>query len=117
MCDELDNICRMGLLPDLTERYINVCREEDRFPNFAGFMRFCGFGAESIDKLKRNFPECYSELCMIFEDEALNADLPASVLSVYLKKRAGYDEEATSTSCDAGQLRLVFDHDIFADGK
>lgn len=117
MCDELDNICRTGLLSDFADRYIGVCREEKRFPNLAGFMRFLGLGAESVEKLKRNSPEAYSELCMIFEDEALNADLPASVLSVYLKKRAGYDEENTKTSCDAGQLRLVFDHDIFADGK
>lgn len=127
MCtDNLDLVCGMQVLPDLAERYLLNCREEksangkhERFPNLAGFCRFCGFNGSTIERMKRDYPESYSALCMIFEDEALNSEISPSVLSVYLKKRLGYssDTENLSSSCDLGQLKLVFEHDVIADGE
>ena len=82
----------MQLLSDFAERYILSCREtpsdkkkHSRFPNIAGFCRFCGIGSDQLNKLKEKYPNSYSALCLIFEDEALNSEIPASILSAYLK--------------------------------
>ena len=127
MCvDSLDCICRMQALTDLAERYILSCRQSrvgqknhERFPNVAGFCRFCGFDGTAIERLRRDYPDSYSALCLVFEDEALNSDIPASILSVYLKKRLGYENDSndSASSCDVGQLKLVFEHDIATDGE
>ncbi len=126
MCtDDLDAICQMKRLSELAEKYILACREDKdfgkqgRFPNIAGFCRFFGFPGDSLDKIKREYPDSYSALCLIFEDEALNSDVSASVLSAYLKKRLGYSEEKekTDSSLSFEQLKLVFEHDIVADGE
>lgn len=116
----------MQLLPDLAERYILYCREDDghkkhsRFPNIAGFCRFLGISSEQLEHMKENYPDSYSALCLIFEDEAYNADVSASVLSAYLKKRLGYAERETSPDsnvCVPGPLKLIFEHDIRSDGE
>ncbi len=125
MCndDTLDTVCRMELLNEFAEKYVLFCREnksgkKERFPNAAGFCRFCGFTGAAIDRIKNDYPEYWSALCLVFEDEALNSDVPASVLTAYLKKRLGYGEDGGSpSSVDTGQLKLVFEHDILNDGS
>ena len=125
--DEIDSICRMQLLPDLAERYILSCREEDegkkkhrRFPNVAGFCRFFGINSDQLDYMKEKYPDSYSALCLIFEDEAFNAEISTTVLSAYLKKRLGYSERESapdSTVNVPGPLKLIFEHDIMSDGE
>lgn len=117
----------MQLLSDFAERYILSCRaasseakKHSRFPNIAGFCRFCGIGSDQLNKLKEKYPNSYSALCLILEDEALNAEIPASILSAYLKKRLGYgDTEGKSAelTTDEGQIKLIFEHDILSDGE
>lgn len=123
----IDRICRLQLLPDLAGQYIQSLQAEasdsgnkkhSRIPNYAGFCRYCGLNGYDAKRLKRDYPESYSALCFIFEDEALNSDMPASVLSSYLKQRLGYGEESdASASLDVGPLKLVFEHDINTDGE
>ena len=125
--DEIDNICRMQLLPDLAERYILSCRDgEDsqkkhrRFPNVAGFCRFFGISSDQLDYMKEKYPDSYSALCLIFEDEAFNAEISTTVLSAYLKKRLGYGERESAPDSSvnvAGPLKLIFEHDILSDGE
>lgn len=57
-------------------------------------------------------------LLAMFEDEALNCELSATLVSAYLKKHLGYGEktEAPRGSCQTEGLKLVFDHDIWEDG-
>ena len=123
---EIDNICRMQLLPDFAERYIMSCRNADdtqkkhsRFPNIAGFCRFFGISSDQLDYMKEKYPDSHSALCLIFEDEAFNADISASVLSAYLKKRLGYggDDDTGSSVNVPGPLKLIFEHDIRSDGE
>ena len=112
--DEIDSICRMQLLPDLAERYILSCREEDegkkkhrRFPNVAGFCRFFGMNSDQLDYMKEKYPDSYSEIS-------------TTVLSAYLKKRLGYAERESapdSTVNVPGPLKLIFEHDIMSDGE
>lgn len=112
--------------------YLDACREAPaderqkhgaKIPNVAGFCRFCGTGVEEFDALRERYPELHGALCAILEDEALNSDLSASVLSIYLKMRLGYAEAKPaggSGSADftpGGQLKIVFDHDGYADGE
>lgn len=125
MCSNFDAACRDGTIRELAEKYVLDCRKKDagakncRVPNLAGFFRYCGFEGGDLSRLSSEYPEIYSSLCMIFEDEALNSSLSPTVLSVYLKKRLGYNAEdgtAKQSVCDGGQLRLVFEHDITEDG-
>ena len=125
VCSNFDAACRDGSIRDLAERYILECRKKDggakggRVPNLAGFFRYCGFDGSDLSRIPAEYPEIYSSLCMIFEDEALNSSLSPTVLSVYLKKRLGYNAEDNTgrqSVSGGGQLRLVFEHDITEDG-
>ena len=126
-------MCDAGLIDRLAEEYITSCRECEkqntgegaskkktaRFPNLAGFCRYTGISRERYERLSKKYPEQFCELETILEDEALNSDVSASVLTAYLKKRLGYSdsEKGDKTELDTGQMRLVFEHDIISDGE
>jgi len=129
----LREICERGKFDELLEGYLRFCRSSTqdaeetekiskgkkdgvRFPNTAGFCRFCGVGESELMLLRKSYPKSWERLCAVLEDEALNSNLSATVLSVYLKRRLGYDREEQSERED-GQLRVIFDHDIGEDGR
>ena len=90
-----------------------------RLPNLAGFCRFLGVGTAQMERLSDEEPETYDTLCAVFEDEALNSGVSASVLTPYFKRRLGYGERVASPPAggyDDGTVKLVFDHDIWEDG-
>jgi hypothetical protein len=131
-CSEIKNrlelIARGEELVELLSSYIEECRgggacgsgrkKDGRIANVAGFCRYIGVGVDDFDTLAKTDPETYSTLCAVFEDEAFNSAMSPSILSVYLKLRLGYDGETRGGSvADTGQLRLVFDHDAYADGE
>lgn len=104
--------------------YIDECRAVEntktggKFPNLAGFCRHLGLGLDEFEDSLRNSPHVHGAICAIFEDEALNSPLSATVITAYLKKRLGYSEKAEpkQTSFDLSEVKLVFDHDVFEDG-
>lgn len=76
-------------------------------------------GIRRFEALMREHLDEYDALCAIFEDEALNSELSATVISPYLKHYFGYGDKGDggkSVECDLGQVKLVFEHDIFEDG-
>ncbi len=130
--EELYRACEVGLIGQLAEEYITSCtaqkngdgestskKKTAKFPNLAGFCRYLGISREKYERLSKKYPEAFGELEAILEDEALNSDVSASVLTAYLKRRLGYTESDKSekTELDTGQMRLIFEHDIFADGE
>ena len=131
--EELYRACEIGLVARLAEEYITSCRTAEkngegesaskkksaRFPNLAGFCRYLGISREKYERISKKYPEQFGELEAIFEDEALNSDVSASVLTAYLKRRLGYTEgdKSEKTELDTGQMRLIFEHDVFADGE
>ena len=124
-----------GKMPNLLCRYLRECGlgsgEEDdgsgdggkkkvrkRLPNPAGFCRFLGLERNAFRKLESEFPKEIGRMRAVFEDEALNADLPATVLSFYLKYLFGEDESGGGEAGETGgEIRVVFAHDILEDGK
>lgn len=106
--------------------YLLQCRAEcggnpksaGRIPNVAGFCRFLGATLSDFDRLRSTRPEIHGAICAALEDEALNSQMTATILSIYLKYRLGYSEEKKEerTVTDSGQLRLIFDHDAYEDG-
>ena len=106
--------------------YILSCRQEPcgnpksagRIPNVAGFCRTLGATLSDFDRLKSTRPEIHGAICAALEDEALNSQMTATILSIYLKHRLGYSEEKKESASvtDSGQLRLIFDHDAYEDG-
>ena len=122
--DIIDGICQKGRLVRLAEKYILTCldatQRKPRLPNICGFFRWLKLSAIAMDRLKKCYPEKYRTLLMIFEDEALNSELPPSVISTYMKQsfmRQGDDDEATVSEKGCGPITLVFDHDIDNDGR
>ncbi len=132
----LELACEKGELKKLAEEYIVSCnildeekeaegdkrkskRKAARFPNVAGFCRFLGIGQTRLERLSKKYPEEFERVAAVLEDEALNAEISPSLLGVYLKRRLGYAETEGSahSDLDMGQLKLVFEHDIFADGE
>lgn len=108
------------------EAYIKFCAEEavdakgrGRFPNLAGFCRFLGVGVETFENETAAYPEVTDAIRAMFEDEALNSNMAVSLLSAYLKKRLGYNEpaEPKHAASDTGDMNIVFEHDIYADGE
>ncbi len=126
----LREACRRGTTKRLLEKYIASCRGEDeqdhsgsrvgkketRVPNLAGFCRYMKIGTEELDALAKDFPEEIDGLYAILEDEALNCSLPAAILSVYLKKRLGYDGEAGRQEGEGETVNIRFEHDVYRDG-
>lgn len=111
------------LLVVLSE-YIRSCESDrekpgvGRFPNLAGFCRYCCFGASELKAFARKYPREYELMCSVFEDEALNSNISATLISAYLKNHFGYGERAGErTKVDSGDIKLMFEHDILADGE
>lgn len=136
----IEAACNTGSLGALAEEYIIFCHTTQanqdepsdkaatkkksadktvKFPNVAGFCRYFGIGQQKYECLSKKYPEEFEKLSAIFEDEALNSEISASVLTAYLKKRLGYSdtEKSEKSEVDAGQIRLIFDHDILLDGE
>ncbi len=90
-----------------------------KFPNLAGFARSLGVGVDGLKRLRETYPEQYSGIMTLFEDEALNALQTPAVITAYMKEHFGYGEkkEGRDASSDGvGRLQLVFEHDIVEDG-
>ena len=121
----IDGICQKGRLVRLAEKYILSCldpeRKKPRLPNVCGFFRWLKLSALALDRLRRSYPDKYKTLLMIFEDEALNSELPPSIISTYMKqsfmRRGDEDEDGSVCESGCGPITLVFDHDINRDGQ
>lgn len=121
----LSGLCESGRLWRALEKYLRECTSADdrrlwRFPNAAGFARHLGVSLGALRELGEREPALYERICTVLEDEALNADISATLLSAYLKQRLGYgerQESAGSTVCGGEQLQLIFEHDIMSDGE
>lgn len=127
----LREVCRRENTQRLLEKYIRCCRRpeeseagssqkrgspSDRFPNLAGFCRFLGVTPEDLEDLAKEFPREIHGIYAALEDEALNSSLPAAILSVYLKKRLGYEYERSSEEAPPDALQILFAHDVLQDG-
>lgn len=127
----LEEACRRGILGQILEEYIASCHgstdtpdtaekkarsttRADRFPNLAGFCRYLGCSTEEWLRMEKSHPEVFGRLRAALEDEALNAVMSPTVITAYLKKRLGYDKEATDS--ESG-IAVHFEHDIFRDGE
>jgi len=64
--------------------------------------------------LAKEFPSEVGRMRAVFEDEALNSAIPASVLGFYLKYLIG---EGDSTEEAGGDIVVSFAHDILSDGR
>lgn len=119
----IENICQKNRLIKKAEKYIAFCLSPElkkpRLPNMCGFFRWLGLSSLALDKLKREYPEKFRTLLMLFEDEALNSELPASIISTYMKQSFLKDaeEKTNEVSEECGPITLVFDHDINIDGQ
>ncbi len=133
----IEEVCKEGSLELLAEEYIFSCcifekkenenegekkkakSKKSRFPNLAGFCRYCGIGQREYDALAKKYPDEFEKLAAILEDEALNSEISPSLLATYLKRRLGYGDapSPSGSDVDIGQLKLVFEHDIFEDGE
>ena len=131
--------CQSGKLYAMLEDYVRLCTpppdpdEESHagvgkvgskkqnvkkgiFPNLAGFCRYLGIGTAEFEEILRDFPHQCSRILTALEDEALNSELSATLLSAYLKRRLGYDG-ALQSAPPAEALQISFEHDIFEDGE
>ena len=119
----IDSICDKDKLIKMAEKYILACldteRKKPRLPNICGFFRWLKLSAAALDRLKRSHHEKYRTLLMIFEDEALNSELPPSIISTYMKQSfmRQDDEDSAASEKACGPLTLIFDHDIDSDGR
>ena len=105
--------------------YIKECEKEDekkkgaaRFPNLAGFCRYCCLGKSELEAFSSKYPREYDLMRSVLEDEALNSDISATLIGAYLKNHFGYGEKsADKTKVETGEFKLVFEHDIISDGE
>ncbi len=109
---------------DRANEYIRYCstqsegaKKRGRFANLAGFCRFLGVGVDTFEREMAEHPEAYGAICAMLEDEALNSDLSATLVSAYLKTRLGYGGKSEPRhTAEDGQIQLIFEHDIYEDG-
>ena len=101
-----------------TEAKGSKSKSYDRFPNVAGFARFLRVGVSNIKNIENKWPEQYSALLAIFEDEALNSDKNATILNTYIKERLNFGEKKEGGAVlPVGDVQLIFEHDIGEDGR
>ena len=100
-------------LPILAEAYIKECVENKRLPNLAGLCRYLDISVEAFSQLPESYHEQIAKIRDALEDEALNSELPPSLLGSYLKRLLGDD----GNTAREGELVVVFDHDANADGE
>ena len=124
----LSDICKDNKIVDLLQAYLVSCTSDtDRdkkslssqkasFPNVAGFCRFLGVGIEDLEAIADEYPSLHAQILAVFEDEALNSGLSATLLSAYLKRHLGYDSSSRHSK-GASQLQIRFEHDIMEDGE
>ena len=105
---------KKGKLSEVAEMYIARCTEDEKFPNMAGFCRFCNMGQSELDELGKKFPHEFDALCSVFEDEALNSDVAVTLVGSYMKRYLGYGEDKKSSD---EPVTVYFEHDILKDGK
>lgn len=132
----IKELCRLGKLNTLAEQYVDFCRgsdskegsersdkrsaskkENQSFPNYAGFCRYVGLSPQGLEAILKDFPVESQRLSVILEDEALNSSVSPTIVSAYLKKRLGYDKEAPVKKAEETQLKITFEHNIFEDGE
>lgn len=114
-------------LPQLFREYVESCRpppdadpkkSPPKLPNLAGFCRFLGCGMADFERLREYDPHLAERIRTALEDELISTATSATLLSLYLKKRLGYEgeDESAGGEISAGTMRLIFDHDIKEDG-
>ncbi len=108
--------CRKGKFDRIIKKYIDDCAEKNVFPNVAGFCRYCGVGIGELETLAEEFPREIDRLCTYLEDEALNSDIAAAIITPYMKRRLGYGEEKKGEKKELAPT-VVFKHDIMKDGE
>ena len=126
----LEDACRVGLFGSLLEEYLESCRskpeesgerkrkeESSVFPNVAGFCRYFRIGESDLQQLQTKYPEAMEQLQCVMEDEALNSRLSPTVISVYLKRRLGYEKAIAENAPKLPeQMQILFEHDAYEDG-
>jgi hypothetical protein len=85
-------------------------------PNLAGFCRYLKTDIDTIVKVGMDYPAEYGRIMAILEDEALNSDSSATIVSAYMKKRLNY-EKLSEESSASPSTTVTFEHDIFSDGE
>ncbi len=90
--------------------------ESSCFPNLAGFCRFIGISPAELEAAAEAYPHGYGVILATLEDEALNSDLSASLLTAYLKHRCGYERTGAHKE-QTSQLQISFEHNIYEDGQ
>lgn len=123
-------LCAKGTLWEKCDSYISYCesvevgetksaKRRTRLPNLAGLCRYLGTGLDDLRMLKEDYPESYDRLLAVFEDEALNYDASATLLSSYMKKRLLFqsDTDADGKAPMSPGISYCFEHNIFDDGE
>lgn len=120
----LNGLFQNGRIAERLREYVALCHceagGEEQFPNLAGFCRYLGVGLGRLRGVGAKYPDVYDELVTLLEDEALNAShIPAKsamLTATYFKQRLGYAEKELARDAKAGEVRVVFDHDILEAG-
>lgn len=84
-------------LLDRFNEYIKDCVDRERFPNIAGFCRFCGITRETYYKQKEYYSDAYNKTRNILEDEVWQDNTYRAQL--YLKSVFGHtDRQAVESN-------------------
>lgn len=106
--------CKNGTVFRLAAEYIAENRGDGQLLNIAGFCRSLGVSVGEFEGLRMTHPDIHGILCAAFEDEALNSEIPASVLTLYLRDRLDYDRPGDAKDAP---VTVVFEHDLLKDGS
>ena len=124
----LEELCNSRRIDELLRDYLCSCyaygedeekEEEDHAVRREGKTKKKverGIGTRELESFGSEHPDEYGKILAVFEDEALNSGLSATLVSAYLKKRLGYDS-STKNSSEVSGLQISFEHDIFEDGE
>lgn len=127
----LHELFECNLLSTIMEDYVALCfvpssepsassqkrsLKHPPLPNLAGFCRYLKTDVDTLVKVGKKHPTEYGRIMAILEDEALNSDTSATLITSYMKKRLNY-EKLSEDSSPSPSTTVTFEHDIFSDGE
>lgn len=84
--------------------YIEYCAENKRFPNIAGFCRYCHITRETLYKQQEYYSDSYNIVMSVLEDEVLQDNTYRAQL--YLKNKFGYRDRQEVDQNVKGEMTI-----------
>ena len=89
--------------------YIQYCKENEEFPNIAGFCVFCDMHRDTFYEQKNIYPDTFKKVEAILEQGVINSHSASDTMKIfYLKNKHGYYDRVQQDVKVSGTIEEIF---------